>query len=298
MIHLEAFLQSKRSERTRMHYRTILYSYFDYCKARNVEIMSADSVVDYVHNLKGLSQGTIDNRIACLKSYFAFLSDLDVKPIVKLKNRLPRGNSDSCRPTNGLSDEEVRAIVDSIDLNTACGIMHVCLIKLILFTGIRISEVQGLKDSDIIKDGKRLTIRVLGKGNKYRVIPLQDSIAELVSKYLASRVYTVTSVTAQPSADSRLQVPLFSIDGINPLHKNTIRNILKKYCDIAGITKKISPHSLRVTCVSNMLENNANPIYVQYMGGWTNMNMVLKYDRRRQEIKNSAAFLVNYGVRK
>lgn len=278
MIYLEAFLQSKRSERTRIHYRSILYSYLDYCKLNSLELMNADSVVSYIHSLK-VAASTIDNRIGCLKSYFSYLEECDIKPVVKLKHRFPRSNKDNVKQTNGLSDSEAIKILKCIKEP-----MHLALFNLMLFTGIRISEVQGLMIDDFKEHNNGHTITVLGKGGKYRTLPLQKEIAGYLKDYLNTRA----------SIREGQNSPLFSLDGINPIHKNTIRMWLKKYCKEVGVKKKISPHSLRVTCVTNALEQNCNPVYVMHLGGWTTMEMVTRYDRNRQNLKNSPALKIKY----
>jgi site-specific recombinase XerD len=94
-----------------------------------------------------------------------------------------------------------------------------------------------------------------------------------------------------------MDAPLFTSSqgsGEKPLAKETVNQIFKRYAKKAGLPADVSPHSARATAVSNALENGATVLQVQYMGGWSNMNMVLRYDRRRQEIKNSAVWKVKY----
>ncbi len=312
MIYLKQFLQSKRSEKTKDHYSRILTAYESWCLNSGKGTMVSDTVLQYRDALVSMKQSdaTINNKMACLTSYFGFLEALDVQPIVRLKGRIPRAIGGSSKETNGLTDLEVQSIVGSIDLSSDSGILHSALIHVMLYTGLRVSEVSSLKLSDLNQSGKIKTLTVYGKGGKYRTIPLHKNVVERLDAYLkiripqseASRVYT-DSTGGVPSRDLyRPDVePLFTAtenNRLEKLHNNSIRWIVKKYCEASGITKKISPHSFRVTCISNSLENGASPLYAQYLGGWTSMEMVLKYDRRRQELKNSAAFMVNYGAKK
>ena len=79
------------------------------------------------------------------------------------------------------------------------------------------------------------------------------------------------------------------------LNPNTISYIVQYYCKKAGIKRKISPHSLRATCISNALDKRATHRAVQHMAGWSTPLMIQRYDKRREELKNAATYVIDYG---
>ena len=82
---------------------------------------------------------------------------------------------------------------------------------------------------------------------------------------------------------------------IKPLNPNAISYIVIRYARKAGVLKQISPHSCRATCISNALDRRATQRSVQNLAGWSTPLMIQRYDKRREDLKNSAAFLVDYG---
>jgi integrase len=80
-----------------------------------------------------------------------------------------------------------------------------------------------------------------------------------------------------------------------PLGPNAITYIVTHYAKKAGVLQKVSPHSCRATCISNALDKKATHRSVQYLAGWSTPLMIQRYDKRREELKNSAAFVVDYG---
>jgi integrase len=79
-----------------------------------------------------------------------------------------------------------------------------------------------------------------------------------------------------------------------PLGPNAITYIVTTYAKKAGVLQKVSPHSCRATCISNALDKKATHRSVQYLAGWSTPLMIQRYDKRREELKNSAAFVVDY----
>ena len=78
------------------------------------------------------------------------------------------------------------------------------------------------------------------------------------------------------------------------LNPNAITYIVARYAMKAGVVKHVSPHSCRATCISNALDRKATHRSVQHLAGWTTPLMIQRYDKRREELKNSAAFLIDY----
>lgn len=268
----EKFLSIQSSETTRKQYESVLRLYESYCRESGSIWNSIDTVNMYTAYLRRekVALNTIKNRLACIRSYFEYCK-ISIEEFPNIKG-------DVYTPTNGLTDDEVQRILTCIPKTES---MHTALIRLLLYTGIRRSEAAGIKFGDIQKHDSVYVLTVIGKGNKIRHVPLQNEVMEYIYSY-APEVY------------AKKDKPLFSIDGINPIHPNTIYNLVLKYSKLAGIDKKITPHSFRVTAVTNAISNGSNLIDVQAMGGWSNLDMVTRYDRSHKLLKNSAALKINY----
>jgi integrase len=79
------------------------------------------------------------------------------------------------------------------------------------------------------------------------------------------------------------------------LNPHAITYVVIRYARKAGILKAISPHSCRATCISNALDRRATHRAVQHLAGWSTPLMIQRYDKRREDLKNSAAFTIDYG---
>ena len=301
---LHEFIMNQLSDHTKIAYYKDLEKFYTFLGHGKLDMVRTNQIIDYKNKLvnEGLSTETINRRLGTVNIYYEFLiknTSLQRNPCEGVK-LFPRGDF---TPTQGLSNEEVVKILSKIDEKGGYfdakqakkggifdekgpKIMHKALLFTLFFTGIRRGELVKLKCSDLDINSNPPTLTIHGKGFKKRTVPIHSQLCEVLKTYLKSYrgVYTDDS-------------PLFSTNQTefkNPIHVNTVYKILEKYAKQAGITKKISPHSCRVTCISNALENGANVIQVQHLGGWSSIDMVLRYDRRRQLLKNSAAFKVDY----
>ena len=150
--------------------------------------------------------------------------------------------------------------------------------------GLREAEVVGLKVGDFreVEDGQ-VFLRVAGKGAKIRNVPLSPDLWRLVQRYV---LLTERSLTSR--ADARK--PLFaSREGRDkPLTTRSVRYIVKKYANAAGITKAISPHSIRHTVGTNMAINEAPLLVIQQFLGHSDPKTTLRYIRRADELASKA----------
>lgn len=238
---------------------------------------------------------SVNRKLAAVKSYLHFLC---VNELLERNaaESVEGYSQNSYIPTEGLSDAEVGSILSSIPLNTETGRMHSAVLHTLFYMGLRRAEVCSLTVDSL---GGRVgipTMSIVGKGDRTRLLPIPDPVFTALKLYLEHPTSRARSIR-------EAKTPLFhsslkNSNGGKPLHHNSITKMFQTYCKKAGITKKVSPHSARVTCVSNALENGASVIQVQALGGWNSLEMVSRYDRRRQELKNSAVYAVNYGVKK
>lgn len=155
-----------------------------------------------------------------------------------------------------LSVEEVDAIIESVDLKTAFGLRDRAILEVLYGCGLRVSEVCALKISHVfLKEG---FVRVVGKGDKERLVPMGESAAEAFSDWLAVR----------PEADGpQWRDTAFLNRFGRSLSRVAVFNMIKKQAILAGVNKEISPHTFRHSFATHLVENGADLRAVQEMLG-------------------------------
>jgi integrase/recombinase XerD len=157
-----------------------------------------------------------------------------------------------------LSVEEVAAIIDSVD--TAAGdwrsLRDRAILEILYGCGLRVSEACGLLISQVyLREG---FVRVVGKGDKERLVPLGEVAAEAFARYLDAR-----PPAAEPAFDD---VAFLNKNG-RPLSRVAIFNLVKQQALLAGVNKEISPHTFRHSFATHLIENGADLRVVQEMLG-------------------------------
>jgi integrase/recombinase XerD len=157
-----------------------------------------------------------------------------------------------------LSVEEVDALINTIDLSKREGQRNRAIIETLYSCGLRVSEACDLKLSDLyLKEG---FIKVEGKGNKQRLVPISErGIAEIIG-YMSDRA----QIDIKPGHEDYLFV---SAHFRKRMSRITMFHIIKELAEQAGITKNISPHTLRHSFATHLLEGGANLRVIQSMLG-------------------------------
>ncbi len=159
------------------------------------------------------------------------------------------------------------------------------LLAVLAGAGLREAEVVGLKIGDFKEVGEdQVLLRVMGKGQKIRAVPISPDLWRLVQRYVLLSGRSLTS-------HAHARKPLFASregGGDKPLTTRSIRYIVKKYADLAGITKAISPHSIRHTVGTNMAVNEAPLLIIQQFLGHSDPKTTMRYVRRAEELASKA----------
>lgn len=158
-----------------------------------------------------------------------------------------------------LSYEEIMRMIGSIDLSTSQGTRNVAIIETLYACGLRVSELTSLRISHIYPELQM--IRVIGKNNKERLIPIGESALHQINLYLEGDRNRMMNIDPA-SADI-----LFLNRRGKKLSRVTIFTIIKEVVEKAGITKTISPHSLRHSFATHLVEGGADLRAVQEMLG-------------------------------
>lgn len=157
-----------------------------------------------------------------------------------------------------LSTKEIDKIIAAIDLSAAHGERNRAIIELLYGCGLRVSELTEIKISDLFFDED--FIRVLGKGNKQRLVPIAAYTQKIINIYK-------DQVRVHQKIQPKFSDHLFLNNRGGKLTRVMIFTIIKKYVELAGIRKNISPHTFRHSFATHLLENGADLRSIQLMLG-------------------------------
>lgn len=173
-----------------------------------------------------------------------------------------------------LTEKEVSALLEQPDTSKKLGLRDRALLETLYATGIRVSELINLKLENIHEDLQ--LIKVLGKGSKERLIPISDVALSWINKY-----------------KEEVRDPLLLKKGVNSeylflnnrgtsLTRQAVWQIIKRYCKMAGIEKDVTPHTLRHTFATHLLENGADLRVVQEILGHSDISTTQIYTNLTQ----------------
>jgi site-specific recombinase XerD len=218
-----------------------------------------------------LSDATIRRKMAALSSLFEYLCEK---------------NSVDFNPA--LGDHQARALLDAPDATTLMGLRDRAMLSVLLYHGLRREELCKLCVSDIHARRGVAHLRVQGKGNKVRYVPLHPGTADRLHAYLDKGGHA-----GIPTAPLFRRLRAASLKAITP---DAVYKILKSYASKAGIPmqERLAVHSLRATAATNALEHEADIAKVQEWLGHANISTTRLYDRRRSRPEDSPTFKVSY----
>lgn len=204
---------------------------------------------------QGISKRSQSRLVSSLKSFYGFL---------EMEGRLQRNPAETIDspklsrhiPTV-LSVEEVDRIISSVDLSSPEGHRNRAILEVLYSCGLRVSELVSLRISDLFFEDS--FIRVTGKGNKQRLVPIGGPAVRAVRLYLSQ---TRRSFVSRKDEDI-----LFLNRRGGKMSRQMVFLIIKRQCEAAGITKEISPHTFRHSFATHLVENGADLRAVQQMLG-------------------------------
>jgi integrase/recombinase XerD len=247
------------------------------------DLTAEDITVYREHLIKTYAAATAAKKLAVLRRFliFAFMAGAtNVNPeSLKFFAKSPRVRQDPAY--NVLTDEELSRMLGAA---RASNYRDYVLLAVMAGCGLREAEAVGIKIGDFREASEdNVFLRVLGKGDKVRNVPISPDLWRLVQRYV---LLTERSLNSHP--DSRK--PLFTsrVGKDKPLTTRSVQNVVKKYVRAAGITKAISPHSIRHTVGTNMAVNEAPLLVIQQFLGHTDPKTTLRYIRRAEELATRA----------
>ena len=252
-------LERSLSPNTRAGYGSDVELYFEALMRYGVEPAAA-TVDDLSRFLQeqvdaGLSKRSQARRVSSVKALYRFL-DAEGRLTENPCDRLATPRLNPHLPTV-LSVEEVLAILDSVDLSRPEGHRNRCMLEVLYSCGLRVSELVGLRISDIFLDEG--FIRVFGKGSKQRLVPIGEPAAAAIRLYREQR-------DAGPVKKAAEDILFLNRRG-GKLTREMVFHIVKDQAAAAGIRKSISPHTFRHSFATHLVENGADLRVVQEMLG-------------------------------
>jgi integrase/recombinase XerD len=156
----------------------------------------------------------------------------------------------------GLAEDEVQALLDAPDTGTSLGLRDRAMLELLYASGLRVSEIVGLPREAVDLDAGIL--RVTGKGGKERLVPFGRSAARWLTRYLQS---------ARPELDRKRSPHLFLTERAAGMTRQRFWQVIEGYGRKAGITRPLTPHALRHSFATHLLEHGADLRALQMMLG-------------------------------
>lgn len=265
-------VEKRLAQNTIMSYERDLKSYIHYLKeVESIEVLNHVQRVHIVHFLsflkdQGKSSKTIARHIASIRAFHQFLlrdKTADQDPTVHLE--IPK--SERALP-KVLSLQEVETLLEAPKLHDHYGLRDKAMLELLYATGIRVSELIGM-DVDHINLPMGF-VRCIGKGDKERIIPIGRTAAEAVKQYLhIGRPLFISKNHGDPA--------LFLNHQGKRLTRQGFWKILKKLAMEAGINKELTPHTLRHSFATHLIENGADLRAVQEMLGHADISTTQIY---------------------
>ena len=256
-------IDKRYSDLTVESYRTEIKGYLDFFKEKNIKVKDIKDYLAYIK--KGeTSERTLAHNVSVIRTFYKFLLTLKIiernptefLELPKLRKELP----------TVLSKEEVEKLLD-IDLTDCYSYRNKAMLELLYSTGLRVSELVNLELSNI--DLENCTLKTIGKGNKERIIPISDYALYYVEKYINEYRGSMLK--------KGVNNYVFINNHGNVMTRQGFFKIIKKLVAEKNIKTPISPHTLRHSFATHLLDYGADLRSIQEMLGHSNLSTTQIY---------------------
>ncbi len=239
-----------------------------------VELIDPSLIREYLGTIYGrLKRSTISRKFSAIRSFFLFLE----------KNGLRKDNpaADIATPKlekylpSYLPIDQVFRLLEKPQRDKWLGLRDLAILEVLYSCGIRVSELESLDISSI--DFSERLVRVIGKGDKERIVPIGRRALEAVKNYLEAKRDAVKKTGDRPPGDLHQSAALFVNFRGGRLTARSIGRIVKCCAISAGLTSEISPHAIRHTFATHLLDGGADLRAVQELLGHVNLSTTQKY---------------------
>jgi len=254
-------IEKNASAHTLLNYKLDLEHFQNFIGQTEIEKVDYLALRKYIAHLKenNLAQKSVSRKISCLRSFFRFLCRegyLKNNPVLTLvspkrQKTLPLF----------LTEEEVVRLIESPKLDKELGMRDRAILETLYSTGMRVSELVNLNVADV--DFISGVAKVMGKGKKERLVPIGEKAIEAIRLYLAKR--------------KRQSEALFLNKNYRRITDRGVRDILSRYIRLLSFKKGISPHKIRHSFATHLLNRGADLRSVQELLGHANISTTQIY---------------------
>ncbi len=266
--HLE--VERGRSQKTAENYHLYMQRLVEFAGDVHVDKITSELVRKYrlwlnrYVNEAGdeLSPITQSYHLIALRSFLAYCSKRSIATLTPEKIELPKVRK---KQVSFLSQDETERLIEAVDTNTPQGIRDRAILELLFSSGLRVSELVNLNRDHI--NLKRGEFMVRGKGQKDRPVFISPEASEWLATYLDTRTDPAVPLFIRYSGFKTGDSKGESFR----LTPRSVQRLVQQYAKLAGITKKVSPHTLRHSFATDLLMNGADLRSVQSMLGHSNI---------------------------
>jgi integrase/recombinase XerD len=278
--HVAGFLHYERAEKglstnTILAYRRDLMKFVEFLTPRKISVVEAtrSDIVDFLSSLysRGLDSRSVARHLVTIRNFYRFCMTDELIP------NDPAANIESPKVyrtlPHFLSVSEVERLLAQPDVSTTVGLRDKAMIELMYSTGLRVSELCGLRLSDIHMNAG--TLRCIGKGNKERIVPVGRKALETIAAYVKD---------SRPKLlRDRVSPYLFVSHLGTKVHRIAFWQLLKLYGEKAGLRESLNPHMLRHSFATHLLDGGADLRSVQLMLGHADISTTQIYTHVLEE---------------
>ncbi|MFN8436280.1 MAG: tyrosine-type recombinase/integrase [Cytophagales bacterium] len=273
--------EKRYSKLTILAYKEDLHTFNQFLKNEfnilEIESADANQIRSYLMhlNLNKQSERSINRKIATLKSFYKFLTKnnfIEQNPCDKIKTL-----KTSKKLPVFVQEKEIITLLDNLQFeNTFIGLRDKLIIELFYGTGIRLSELISIKETDINLDANQL--KVIGKGNKERIIPINRELKNTIQSYLLlKKNQNLDNVSSY----------LVVTDTMKKTYQMFIFRVVRKYLSHVTNNEKKSPHTLRHSFATHLLNKGADLNAIKELLGHTSLAATQVYTHNSiEKLKN------------
>ena len=273
--HLE--VEGGRSSKTAENYRLYLERFVEFTEDIQVEKITSEVIRKYrlwlnryKNDVSGEELSTITQsyHLIALRGFLKYLALRDIETLAPTKIILPKV---SRKQVTFLHYDEVERLISGIDISSETGLRDRAIVELLFSSGLRVSELVNLNRDHV--NTRRREFMVRGKGRKDRPVFISEAAAGWVDHYLDVRDDSLPPLFISYSRN----VEATNSGDFRRLTARSIQRMVSKYARLAGITKHVSPHTMRHSFATDLLMNGADIRSVQSMLGHSNISTTQVY---------------------
>jgi site-specific recombinase XerD len=283
---------------TRKAYKAALDDLLDFVKQKKqlqlagitFETIDSSVLTQFLDSIEegGSSIATRNHKLACIRAFYKYAAKIEPLAVSFRAEimKVPIKKTNTSDVVDYMSEAEVKSVLEQPDATTAKGLRDQFILLMFYDTGARISEIRNIKVRDV-KIGERATVKLFGKGNKERIVPISDKTAEHFANYVS---------VFHPNAARYSDDYLFYVEHNgrkDPIGATTVRDMMTKYCELArdsgGVAPtKIFPHLWRHSRAMHLYQHGMDLTLVSQWLGHADLETSLAYAHADTEHKRKA----------